>query len=113
MKPKDKVLEVSVGVGHYSEFIAMLGAQINLVDLTQKFLQVAQNRLKEAKLEHQLLGATRTSGTKLQMFEKESFDVVLLLEPLYHLITLEERRECVRQALRVLKPKGYMVSHIF
>ena len=41
-----------------------------------------------------------------------SFDVVLLMGPLYHLVNASERRQALREAHRVLRPGGTLLAEI-
>jgi 8-oxo-dGTP pyrophosphatase MutT (NUDIX family) len=46
----------------------------------------------------------------LSAFDNESFDAVLLMGPLYHLLEERERRLAMTEALRVLKPAGALFT---
>jgi SAM-dependent methyltransferase len=42
----------------------------------------------------------------LSMWADDSFDVVLVFGPMYHLTTLEDRRQALREAVRAVRPGG-------
>lgn len=104
------VADIGVGVGHYAELLARRGCCLYLVDITQQLLDATLTRLQEAGLAGQIKGIYRASATNLEWFENEIVDAVLMLGPLYHLCTLEERNQAVNQAARILKKGGILLA---
>ena len=51
-----------------------------------------------------------TEGTALDLscYEDNTFDMTLVLGPLYHLYTEEDKKKAIEEALRVTKPNGYL-----
>lgn len=103
------VADIGVGVGHYAEFLARRGCQIELVDVAESLLQAARARLEAAGLAGRIAGVHRASATALPL-EEGSTDAVLLLGPLYHLREPAERRRAVAEAARILKPGGIVLA---
>lgn len=101
-----RILDVGGAAGAYSFWLATLGHRVSLVDLTPKHILQAQERNADssAKLDHIAVG----DATSLE-FADHSFDLVLLMGPLYHLQERERRVKALREALRVLKPHGKLV----
>jgi len=104
------VIEVGVGGGLYSEILARQGHQLCLVDVSAKLLDAAVERLRARGLEKQVIRVERASATNLDCFQDGAFGVVLMLGPLYHLLTPDERRQAVGEAGRVLKPSGVLFA---
>jgi 2-polyprenyl-3-methyl-5-hydroxy-6-metoxy-1,4-benzoquinol methylase len=104
------VAEIGVGGGLYSELLARRGCRLRLVDVSEKLLDAATERLRAAGLESQIIGVDRASATDLDCLRDVAFDAVLMLGPLYHLLTLDDRRRAVREAARVLKPAGVLMA---
>lgn len=104
------VAEVGVGVGHYSEVLARRGCRLYLLDVSERLLDAARARLREAGLAGQVIGVDRASATNLESLGAETCDAVVLLGPLYHLCAPEERRRAVSEAARVLRPGGRMLA---
>jgi ubiquinone/menaquinone biosynthesis C-methylase UbiE len=104
------VAEIGVGVGHYSEHLAARGCRIHLTDITQRLLDAAAARLRNAGLERQVAGMSRLSATDLSGIDSSSFDAVMLLGPLYHLCSLSDRRRAVEEAARVLERGGFVYA---
>lgn len=49
---------------------------------------------------------TQGNATDLSAFPEDTYDMTLLLGPMYHLFTQEEQRRALQEALRVTKPGG-------
>jgi 2-polyprenyl-3-methyl-5-hydroxy-6-metoxy-1,4-benzoquinol methylase len=104
------VVDIGVGVGHYAELLAQRGCLLYLIDISQKLLDTTYARLKAANLEQQVLSVQRASATQVVGVETAIADAVLLLGPLYHLCSLEERQNAMREAARMLKPDGLLFA---
>jgi SAM-dependent methyltransferase len=104
------VTEAGVGVGHYSELLARHGCRLYLVDVAERLLRAARQRLQAAGLAARILGTYRASATRLDGLGSGSCDAVLLLGPLYHLRAAEDRRRAVHEAVRILRPGGLVFA---
>ena len=102
-KPGDVVVEIGVGGGHYTEFLARLGCRLHLVDVTARLLDAVTARLRQAGLGDRIDGCHHVSGTYLEGLVSQSADIVLLMGPLYHLRSLDDRRRAVLESARILK----------
>lgn len=106
----DVVAEIGVGGGHYTEFLARRGCHLHLVDISSRLLDAVQEKLRQAGLDGQIVGRHQMSGVNLEAMPAEGVDVALLMGPLYHLQTLAERRGCVEESARILKPSGALFA---
>jgi 2-polyprenyl-3-methyl-5-hydroxy-6-metoxy-1,4-benzoquinol methylase len=104
------VVDVGVGVGHYSEGLARRGCMVHLIDVSQRLLDATASRLEDAGLGEHILSVQRASATDLSHLPDACCDVVLLLGPLYHLLTGDERRAAVAEAARLLRPGGLVFA---
>jgi SAM-dependent methyltransferase len=107
---RSTVVDIGVGVGHYAELLAQRGCSLYLVDISQKLLDATCARLKAATLGQQVLGVQQASATQVVGVESAIADAVLLLGPLYHLCSLQERQKAVREVARLLKPDGLVFA---
>jgi SAM-dependent methyltransferase len=98
-----RVLDVGGGPGAYAEWLAERGDAVRLVDATP--LHVAQ----AAKLSAGRFEAVEGDATQLDEPDR-TYDVVLLLGPLYHLIERAARLTALREAQRVLRPGGLLAA---
>ena len=104
----DKVLDIGGGPGRYSIELSSMGCDMTLVDLSQGNVDFAANAAREKGVS---LTAVRANACDLSMFEDDSFDHVLLMGPLYHLLEDADREQAIREAVRCLKPGGKLFAH--
>lgn len=102
--PPARVLDCGGGPGRYAIELARRGYEVTLLDLSAKCLQLAREKAAEAGVT--LAGYERGTATDLARFPDETFDAVLLLGPLYHLLAEADRRQALIEARRVLKLGG-------
>ncbi len=102
--PPARVLDAGGGPGRYAIELSRRGYEVVLFDLSQGCLELAREKAREAGVE--LAGCERGDVRDLSRFADGSFDAVLLLGPLYHLLEEGERRRAIREARRVLKTGG-------
>ena len=106
--PPARVLDCGGGPGRYAIELARQGYQVTLFDLSAGNLGLAQQKAAEAGVSL----ASFEQGTALDLgrFAADSFDAVLLLGPLYHLLEAEERAQALAEATRVLRPGGPLLA---
>lgn len=104
------VADVGVGGGQYSELLARRGCRLHLADVSQRLLDATVARLDAAGLGIQIESQKRASATDLSHIPTASCDVVLLLGPLYHLLTTSERRQAIGEAARLLRHNGLIFA---
>ncbi|MFZ5824572.1 MAG: class I SAM-dependent methyltransferase [Bacillota bacterium] len=110
LEDSSRILDVGGGPGRYAITLAQQGHRVTLLDLSAANLAFA--RQKAAELGVELESVVHGNALDLSRFEPASFDAVLLMGPLYHLLEPEERERSVREALRVLKPGGLLAATI-
>ncbi len=108
--PGSVVADIGVGAGHYDELLARRACSLYLADVSGGLLDAARARLERQGLSGCVLDARVASATDLSHLADGSCDAVLMLGPLYHLLTLGERRQAVREARRVLRPGGVLLA---
>lgn len=106
--PPARVLDVGGGPGRYAIELAGRGYSVTLVDLSRRCLDLAQ--LKAAEAGVYLPGVYQADATDLPPEFTSGFDAVLLMGPLYHLLSHEARSEAVRQAAATLSPGGLIFA---
>lgn len=97
-----RLIDIGAGTGRYSIYMAKQGMDVTSVELVPYNLGILKKNSKE--LDN--LKAFNGDARKLKRFENESFDVTLLLGPMYHLHTLEDKVKALSEAKRVTKKGG-------
>jgi 2-polyprenyl-3-methyl-5-hydroxy-6-metoxy-1,4-benzoquinol methylase len=102
-----KILDCAAGTGIYAFYLAEKGYDVTATDITPRHIQYIDNELKEKpyKMQTAILDAI-----DLNIFENETFDIVLNMGPFYHLIGMEQREKCIQECLRVLKKDGLLAT---
>ena len=102
------VLDLGGGPGRYAFELTQQGYQVTLADLSPANIAFAEKKSKELCLA--LSEILVQDASQPLPFPENSFDAVLLLGPLYHLNTFEQRLIAVGNALHVLKPGGMLFA---
>ena len=100
-----RVLEVGAGTGRYSVPLAKEGFDVTAVELFECNLDVLRQKLDGRETITVLQG----DALDLSRFGDESFDMTLLLGPMYHLFTFEDKQRALSEAVRVTKKGGYIL----
>lgn len=108
LKPGMNVLEVGAGTGRYSLALASKGYKVSAIELVQYNVDILKSNIKpNYKIE-----AFQGDALDLSRYEDETFDLTLVLGPMYHLYSDTDKITCLKEALRVTKKQGkIMVSY--
>ena len=104
------VLDAGSGPGRYAVALAQAGHRVSLLDLSPHCLELAEEWARAAGVLDSLEERVEGDVRDLSRWPDAHFDAVLLLGPLYHLLTPAERRRCVKEVARVLKPGGPVIA---
>ena len=102
LSPSSKILDVGAGAGEYSLYFARKGFHVSALELADA--NIAAFRKKIAT--NDPIDLTQGNALDLSRYESNSFDIVLLFGPLYHLHDEKDRLRCIEEAKRVCKPEG-------
>ncbi len=108
LKPNAKVLEVGAGTGKYSCELAKRGYNVTAVELVESNLKVLKKNAKGIKN----IKAYQGDALNLSRFKDNSYDIVLVLGPMYHLYSNKDQHQAIDEALRVAKT-GAVVMFAF
>lgn len=104
-----EVLDLGGGPGRYTIEFAQRGYKLHLADLSEELLKQAKIRINEMGIKN-IQSITQANAINLNCYKDNSFDVVLLLGPLYHLTNINERNTCLKELKRVLKQNGLIIA---
>jgi len=100
---KGLVLDAGGGPGRYTLELAKLGYSVVLLDLTPELLEMARKQIKKARVADRVKQVTEGSIDDLSMFDDDTFDAVICLGALSHLVNRQERERAIDELIRVAK----------
>ena len=100
------VLEIGAGTGRYSIALAKEGYQVSAVELAEQNFELLQKNSEGMTN----LQAIRGDAVDLRFLPDDRYDLTLLLGPMYHLYNKEDQLAALREAIRVTKPGGYILT---
>ena len=99
------ILEVGAGTGRYSVTLARQGFRVTAVELIEHNLEILRSKLDGSET----ITAIRGNALDLSAFADDSFDLTMVLGPMYHLYTREDKIAALSEAVRVTKPGGHIL----
>ena len=102
LTPGAMILDVGAGAGEYSFYFARKGYHVSALELADA--NIAAFRAKMAN--NDTIDLVKGNALDLSRYESDSFDIVLLFGPLYHLHEEADKLQCIEEAKRVCKPDG-------
>jgi ubiquinone/menaquinone biosynthesis C-methylase UbiE len=103
--PPAQVIDIGGGPGGYASWLASRGYGVDLLDIVPLHVEQAREAFDDLGLKN----ARAEVGDARQLpYASDSKDAALLLGPLYHLPSREDRLLALREAFRVLRPGGYV-----
>lgn len=105
--PPARVLDVGGAAGVYASWLAELGHDVHLVDLTPRLVEEARRRNAGAP---RPIASIEVGDARRLRRSDASADVVLLMGPLYHMTHAADRGAAIAEAFRVLVPGGVLVA---
>ena len=103
--PNPNILEVGAGTGRYSVTLAKQGLTVTAVELVAHNLEILRSKLDGSES----ITAIQGNALDLSDLPDNAFDLTLVLGPMYHLYTREDKLQALKEALRVTKPRGYLM----
>ena len=100
-----RILEVGAGTGRYSVALAKEGYSVVALELIERNLSILKSKLTG----DEQLQALQGNALDLSRFADDSFDLTLVLGPMYHLYTKDEKLRALSEAVRVTKSGGFIM----
>lgn len=97
-----KILDIGAGCGRYSGTLSNEGYDVTAVELVKHNLRVIEKNYPKVK-------AYQGNAINLSKFEDNTFDLVLLFGPMYHLCNEENQIKALLEAKRVSKKGGILI----
>jgi len=106
LQPGMRVMEIGAGTGRYSHALAQQGWQVDALELVPHNIEI----FREHTLPGEPVTVTQGNALDLSMFRNKTYDITLLLGPMYHLHTREDQLQALSEAIRVTKKGGVIFS---
>lgn len=106
LSPGMRVLEVGAGTGRYSHALAKEGFTVDAVELVPKHIRAFKRKITP----DETISIRRGNVLDLSAIPDGSYDVILVLGPLYHLYNEDDKRRAIAEVLRVTKPGGVVFA---
>lgn len=101
LKKNNKIIDIGAGTGAYSIYFHDLGYDVTSVELVKHNIRVIEKKRPDIK-------TYNGNALDLSKFDDNSFDIVLLFGPMYHLINMEDKVKALNEAKRIVKSTGYI-----
>jgi ubiquinone/menaquinone biosynthesis C-methylase UbiE len=104
LRPGMRILEIGAATGRYSHALAQMGYSVDAVELVQHNIDIFNEKTKPGES----VTIRQGNAKDLHFLADNSYDITLLLGPMYHLFTVEEQKQALSEALRVTKKDGIL-----
>lgn len=106
LTPNSKIIEIGAGTGRYSIALADKGYNVTAVELVPHNIDILKKKVKH---EHNIK-IYEGNACDLSFIDSDTYDIVLLLGPMYHLFNDEDKHKAISEALRIAKKGGIIYS---
>jgi len=106
LQPGMRVLEIGAATGRYSHALARQGYRVDAVELVQHNIDIFKANTEPCEDVRIFQG----NDKDLCMLGDNTYDVTLLLGPMYHLFTVPEQLQALSEAIRVTKQDGVIFA---
>lgn len=100
-----KILEVGAGTGRYSIALAKEGYEVTSIELAANNLEILQKNSRDIKN----INVFQGDALNLSQLKDNTYDLTLVLGPLYHLYEKQDQIRALKEAIRVTKNNGIIM----
>ena len=91
LKPGDRILEIEAGTGQYSLYYASKGYEVDSLELVSRNIDIMRSKVTNSMN----IKIAQGNVIDLSMYDDNTFEVTLLLGPMYHLFKKAEIRNAL------------------
>lgn len=106
LKPGMRVLEIGAATGRYSHALAQKGYQVDAVELIEHNIEI----FKQKTLPGESITITQGNAMDLSAFADDTYNITLLLGPMYHLFTTDDKLKALSETIRATKKGGIVFA---
>lgn len=106
LRPGMRIMEIGAGTGRYSHTLAGMGYAVDAVELVEHNITLFRQQIVPGE------PVTITQGNAMDLsgFDSNTYDMTLLLGPMYHLYTEADQLRALSEAIRVTKTGGVIFA---
>lgn len=97
-----RIIEIGAGTGRYSHALAQKGYRVDAVELIEHNIEIFKSKTEAGEN----ISVVQGNALDLSGFKDNTYDITLLLGPMYHLFTEKEQKRALSEAVRVTKEGG-------
>lgn len=102
LSPDMRILEIGAGTGRYSHTLAKKGYAVDAVELLEHNIEIFKSKITP----EEIITVRQGNAVDLSFIEDNTYDITLLLGPMYHLYSEEDKLSALSEAIRVTKQGG-------
>ena len=106
LRPGMRILEIGAATGRYSHALARMGYAVDAVELVQHNIDLFRENTQPGEN----ITIRQGDARDLSFLADESYDLTLLLGPMYHLFMVMDQKLALSEALRVTKQGGILMA---
>lgn len=106
LKPGMRILEIGAGTGQYSHYFARNGYTVDAVELMDCNIDVFKANTQDGEN----ITIQQGDAVNLKSIDSDRYDITLLLGPMYHLYTDEDKLAAMSEAIRVTRKGGIVFA---
>ncbi len=106
LKPGMRISEIGAATGRYSHALARRGYHVDAVELVGHNIEI----FKQNTIKGEPVTITQGNAMDLSFLKENTYDITLILGPMYHLYTEEDQKKALSEALRITKKGGIVFA---
>ena len=106
LKSGDRIAEIGAATGRYSHALAQMGYRVDAVELVEHNIELFRKNTKPGED----ISVYQGDARDLNMLSSDTYDITLLLGPMYHLFTEQDQLKALNEAIRITKPGGIIFA---
>lgn len=106
LRPGMRILEIGAATGRYSHALARQGYRVDAVELVDHNIEIFRQNTQPGEN----ITVTQGNAKDLSAFGDDTCDMTLILGPMYHLFTEEDKLQALSEAIRVTKKGGVVFA---
>lgn len=99
-----KICEIGAGTGRYSHALSRQGYEVDAVELIEHNIEIFKQNTEASEK----ITIRQGNALDLSFFDDNTYDITLLLGPMYHLYNKDEQIMALSEALRITKRNGML-----